>query len=1125
MTFNSCSVPHPATLLNASLMNPLLLLVLFVMGLMVSPSNADDGTGDARSQFVSVDTSRLMTSPYPYTLENAFPNMDFGDKGPLQLLTAPHDHEHVYVLCRDGELHQFANDSSVSESNVLFEISHKTARDGEEQGLLGFAFHPQYPENGEVFASYAARAEYGTAAAYFDLTVAGVFICGLIVGSVIPIPRRLAHAILLICTAPIAGFLVFLVVPTEGLTAGQKKWIAVGVFVTCYTVIVFAYRLLMSRNERIALHMAGLCCGLMGAAAVTVILTLVTAKFVDRSSESILTSHSALFQSEVANRLARQTPEPLKHYLQTLLLPPKGKLVISRFRMHPDDPQHVDLASEQRLFSLTYPSLSHYGGSIEFGPDGLLYLGTGDGMNQDSSQDLGTLHGSILRIDVDQRDPGLNYAIPEDNPFADVATRGNKRPEIWAYGLRNVWRLSFDSQTNRMWAGDVGLNRFEEVNLIHGGANYGWPHREGRFPYNVGHSWDMPTPSLAESQTPSQFVDPIITYDHRYGRAIVGGRVYRGEQFPELQGAYLYGDYASGMIWASYYDGNQVTRTVKLASPKVPLAGFGQDADGEMYVCALDGNVYRFRKVNVPHDEPQQPFPEHLSDTGLFSSLTNLTPVPGMIPYEVNMPMWADGANQQRYIALPAAGQVGFSVNEPWTFPTGTVFVNHLSIPVMNEDQPIRRLETRLWVHGHTGWDGYTYVWNEDQSDASLLELPEPRPLEVPTEQGSDQRHWHFLTNEQCNVCHSKANGFALGLNTLQMNRIEPDGDLNQLERLERLGIFQDPLPLPPATLPSFADWHARAGSIKEMARAYLAVNCAVCHVRDRLGITQIDLRYTTNLAQMKLVGIRPRRPKSERSAARESLVEPGHPEDSELLRRLVAEDEDRMPPLGRTILDPDAAEVISAWISGMRDDAGDFDPEVMIAMKPEVTRSHAITEKYDAEYVRKLAEEVRTVGDPNAGRLVFMSDTANCKSCHHVGLEEHADSFTKGPNLAGVSVDNSLESIIESVLWPQRTVKKGFELTAILLDDGRVVSGYVASQTDNTMTIRDILTGKSTKVDKASVEEFGSTGSAMPFGVANHLTRSQLRNLIAYLDSLNTPLGDSQSRHSLSSHSSSLEN
>ena len=127
MTFNSCSVPHPATLLNASLMNPLLLLVLFVMGLMVSPSNADDGTGDARSQFVSVDTSRLMTSPYPYTLENAFPNMDFGDKGPLQLLTAPHDHEHVYVLCRDGELHQFANDSSVSESNVLFDISHKLA--------------------------------------------------------------------------------------------------------------------------------------------------------------------------------------------------------------------------------------------------------------------------------------------------------------------------------------------------------------------------------------------------------------------------------------------------------------------------------------------------------------------------------------------------------------------------------------------------------------------------------------------------------------------------------------------------------------------------------------------------------------------------------------------------------------------------------------------------------------------------------------------------------------------------------------------------------------------------------------------------------------------------------------
>ncbi|WP_081614418.1 PQQ-dependent sugar dehydrogenase [Novipirellula maiorica] len=1098
--------------MSINLLRRLSFMGLIFLGWMLPSSTRADSAAEPPSEFIPVDTSRLMTSPHPYILENAFPELNFGDKGPLQLLTAPGDASHVYVLCRDGELHQFINDKTAHETRVLFDISHKVAREGEEQGLLGFAFHPQYQKNGEFFAAYATAAEYGTAATLFDLAAICIFLLAAIWGATLPIPRRLAQVILILCTAPLAGMLVFLIVPTAGITSMQKKWIAAAIVVACYVVIVITYRMLLSRNEILVRRMAGFCGGLMCAAAAMILLTSLMARFVDRSSESILTSHTVKFQSEVANRLARQTIEPMKHRLQSWLLPPKAKLVVSRFRMRPDDQPPADPVSEQVLFSLAYPSVSHYGGSIEFGPDGFLYLGTGDGMNQDSSQDLSTLHGSILRIDVDNRDPGLNYAIPDDNPFAALTTRGNKRAEIWAYGLRNVWRLSFDQESGRMWAGDVGLNRFEEVNLIRGGANYGWPQREGLYPFDVGHSWDMTAPSEADSESHSQFVDPIITYDHRYGRAIVGGRVYRGDQFPELQGAYLYGDYASGMIWASYYDGTEVTRTIKLASPKVPLAGFGQDAGGEMFVCALDGIIYEFRKVEVDHEEPQQPFPEHLSDTGLFSSVKQLTPAAGMIPYRVNVPMWADGANQQRFLALPQAGQVEFSVDVPWKFPQGTVFVNHLTIPVTNKDQPIRRLETRLWVHGKNGWDGYTYVWNEEQSDASLIELPEPRPLEVHTEQGSDQRLWHFLTNEQCNVCHSKANGFVLGLNTLQMNRIEPDGVSNQIDRLERLGVFRNPLPLPPSTLPSFADWGSRSGSIKEMARAYLAVNCAVCHVRDRLGITQIDLRFTTPLAETKLVGIRPRRPKSKRSAARESLIEPGHPEDSELLRRIEAEDEDRMPPLGRSMSDSEAAEVISAWIRGMRDDAGHFDPEVMIAMKPEITRDHAVTETYDAEYVRELAEEVRRSGDPDAGHLIFLSDTANCKSCHHVGLDTHADSLAKGPDLAGVSVNNSLESIIESVLWPQRVVKKDFELTALLLEDGRVVSGYVVSQTDNAMTIRDLLTGKPTKVDKASIEEYGTTGSAMPFGVANHLTRKQLRDLIAYLDSLDTPPLDSQS-------------
>ncbi|MFG0261476.1 MAG: hypothetical protein ACF788_03710, partial [Novipirellula sp. JB048] len=616
---------------------------------------------------------------------------------------------------------------------------------------------------------------------------------------------------------------------------------------------------------------------------------------------------------------------------------------------------------------------------------------------------------------------------------------------------------------------------------------------------------DMPASSETERETCSQFVDPLITYDHRYGRAIVGGRVYRGDRFPELHGAYLYGDYASGIIWASHYDGQQVTQTSKLASPKVSIAGFGQDANQEIYVCALDGIIYRFRKIDTGSQEPSPPFPEKLSETKLFASLENLTPAAGMIPYSVNVPMWSDGAVQHRYIALPKSGQVQFSIDRPWQFPVGTVFVRHLSISVTDKQHPIQHLETRLLVHGRHGWDGYSYVWNEQQNDAELVELPPVREIEVATEQGPDHRHWNYLTREQCNVCHSKANGIVLGVNTRQLNRLDSETahSTNQLQRLADLGIFQEPLPADLSHLSSFPDWPTRNASIKELARAYLAVNCAVCHVRDRLGITEIDLRYDTLLADTRLVGERPRRPKSTRSAARHALIDPGRPAESELLRRLKDRGEDRMPPLGRSIPDQTAVEVIRGWIAGMRDQEGHFDPEVIIAMKPEVTLESPIPGTYNTEFVRRLVWEVRESGDPRSGRAVFESDHANCKACHLIGSGSDVAPFAKGPDLAGVGSEHSLESLIESVLWPQRTIKEGYELTAVLLGDGRVISGYVESETDQSITIRDILTNRSNKIDQTEIEASSATGSAMPATVASQLSRAQLIDLIAFLHSL----------------------
>ncbi len=1055
-----------------------------------------------------------MASPYPYVLENAFPNLDFGDQGPLQVLAAPGDETHLYALCRDGQLYRFENDPKVEQKELFFDISHKVIRDGEEQGLLGFAFHPDYPQNGEFYACYATAIQYGGAALAHDVFVVSLLLLGAILGVFLPIPRWLAHALLIVSTICISAFLVFLLVPTSGLTSDEKMWTALGIFAAGFIAVVLIYGAVFRLNERLATRMAGLGGGLIVASALAVGLTLLMASLVDPSNVSIFGAHATSFQSQVFRRLARRAPKQLKSKLEYSLPDPVANLVVSRFRRN-QELQQTDLASEEVLFSVANVGLSHYGGSIEFGPDGFLYIGTGESMFPQWSQDAGTLHGSILRVDVDQRDPGMTYAIPPTNPFATPETNAGERPETWAYGLRNVWRLSFDRETGQLWVGDVGEKRFEEVNLITKGGNYGWPEREGFRSHDPEHSWDLFTP---DTMTEHEFVDPVIAYDHRFGKCIIGGRVYRGREFPELQGSYLYADYSSGILWAGQYDGEHPAESIKLASPKLPVSGFGEDHDGELYVCSLDGGIYQLAKIQDDVASQDQPFPQSLSETGLFSSTKDLTPVPGMIPFDVNVPLWSNGADKQRYMALPAAGKIEFSETQPWQFPVGTVFVNHFSIAVADNDQPTqRRLESRLWVNGKYGWDGYTYVWNDAQTDAQLVDQPVTQSLSVPTPHGVGEKHWSSLTTEQCNICHSKVNGFVLGVNTRQMNRNYGDGaqSTNQIEYWNRLGVFSQTVAAQPSDLPAFPSWDPHSPNTRDMARAYLDVNCAVCHVRDRLGLTSIDLRYETPLAETNLVGRRPRRPKSARSSALASLIEPGQPQQSELLRRMRVEDEDRMPPLERSTPDHAATDVIESWIVGMLDDSGAPDQEVTAAMAATAPK-WTVPSSYDEAFVRQLVMEVKASGDPVAGREAYLSPVANCVACHRVGEDAQTNASNashKGPDLSNVGAELSTELIIESILWPGRTIKQGYELKALLLDDGRVISGYVTAEDDSGVTMRDFMTGEVESFDDAMIEHLGRASSAMPSDVTETFTRKQLCDLVAYLSTLKSAAGNAPQR------------
>jgi glucose/arabinose dehydrogenase len=266
-----------------------------------------------------------------------------------------------------------------------------------------------------------------------------------------------------------------------------------------------------------------------------------------------------------------------------------NRTVISRFQISSSDPLKADPDSEQIVLEVPQPFTNHNGGAIEFGPDGYLYIALGDGgLRNDpheNGENLGTLLGSILRIDVDHPVKGKNYGIPADNPFVSVT---GAQPEIFAFGLRNPWRIAFDRATGLLWCGDVGQELWEEIDVIEKGRNYGWSSREGTKPFSNRSSHpDFPP------------TDPVWEYDHGVGKSITGGRVYRSQRLPQLLGKYLYADYVSGGVWALTYDQQTrtATRNEQIAAGGIPVLAFGEDENGEVYYATDNGQsrcIFKF---------------------------------------------------------------------------------------------------------------------------------------------------------------------------------------------------------------------------------------------------------------------------------------------------------------------------------------------------------------------------------------------------------------------------------------------------------------------------------------------------------------------------------------------------
>lgn len=264
-----------------------------------------------------------------------------------------------------------------------------------------------------------------------------------------------------------------------------------------------------------------------------------------------------------------------------------GNTVISRFHEF-TDPSIPTANSEARLLEIPQPFANHNGGGLAFGPDGYLYIGLGDGGSggdpQGNGQSLNTLLGKLLRIDVDGGNP---YAIPPDNPFAN----GGGRAEIWAYGLRNPWRFSFDNHTGDLYIADVGQNIWEEVNFVPdglpGGLNFGWDYRE------AGHAFEGSPPANLT------LIDPVVEYNHAGGHcSITGGFVYRGQALPAWQGVYIYADYCSGVVWGLVHTASGDWQSQQLFDLPVSISSFGVDQQGELYAVGQEGIIYRL--VVVP---------------------------------------------------------------------------------------------------------------------------------------------------------------------------------------------------------------------------------------------------------------------------------------------------------------------------------------------------------------------------------------------------------------------------------------------------------------------------------------------------------------------------------------------
>ncbi len=828
---------------------------------------------------------------------------------------------------------------------------------------------------------------------------------------------------------------------------------------------------------------------------------------------------------------------------------------VARFHLTDTDPPTIDVSSETTI--IQWLSGGHNGCCLKFGHDGCLYISTGDGTGpnppdiKQTGQDVSDLLSSILRIDVDHGEDGRNYRIPADNPFVDLPTA---RGEVWAYGLRNPWRMSVDRRTGDLWVGDVGWELWEMLNRIERGGNYGWAVTEGSASTNP--EWPRgPTPILP----------PTIAHPHSESSSITDGLTYYGQQLPDLHGSHVYADYDTGRFWGFRFEDGQVTDHRELADTTHRVVGFGEDSDGELlFLDHVAGTIHRLSPN--PQPDRSEDFPVRLSDSGLFQSLSPLQPAPGVIPYNISAEPWMDYAAADRLVAVPDLESITPTA-AAWTFPQDSVLVRTLSLEMRSGDtNSRRRIETQLLHFDGIDWNPYTYEWNSDQTDATLVgDAGQDRTFDIvdPAAPGGVRHQtWRFAGRAECQRCHNNWSGPPLGFQTVQLNHPAAEASGNQLDVWTQSGLMAAAVPDDQRT--SLVSPGDTSADINARARAWLHTNCAHCHRRHAGGSVLSHMHFDLPLEETNMLHARPSQGTFGIPAA--EVITPGDPYRSVLYYRVSKLGGGRMPRLGSTEIDHAGVALIHDWLSQLpveqtdpeTKDAADgsspatdigrlaaskADPDTSAVINRLLSTTvgalhllHAIDHHELSDSVRMAAisaatahesltvrdlyerflpahqrtrrlgtvvqpEEILALsGDVARGRSLFLdSQSVACRNCHRVGERGKP----VGPDLTTVGTRLNRQLLLESILKPSQRIDPKFTTWLAETTQGLLVTGLLVERTEEQVVLRDAQ-NKLHQLPQADIEQLvPQEKSLMPDLLFREMTAQQVADLVAWLSSL----------------------